>query len=48
MNKCLICPHKEKCEKEYGRIDIDNEDCTSICGTHFCLWSWSNDFQKRE
>lgn len=48
MDECLQgCPHKSKCEKEYGIIGIDKEDCTVICGTHFCLWSWSEDFPSK-
>lgn len=45
MDECKKgCPHIDMCQKEYGQIGEDVEDCTVICGTHFCLWSWSQDF----
>ena len=41
-SNCLTCPHLKDCEKCYGRIGIDVENCTAIEGTHFCLLSWKN------
>lgn len=37
---CLKCHHRDPCEKEFGRIGIDEEDCSAVAGTHFCRRSW--------
>lgn len=38
--KCYECEFREPCEKEYGRLGIDAEDCSAIEDSHFCLLSW--------
>jgi hypothetical protein len=40
--KCYSCEHRQKCELEYGKIGVDEEDCRAIAGTHFCLKSWED------
>lgn len=37
---CLKCHYRDPCEKEFGRIGIDEEDCSAVVGTHFCRRSW--------
>lgn len=38
--KCYTCEKRKECEKAYGRIGVDVEDCRAIEGTHFCWLSW--------
>jgi hypothetical protein len=34
---CLTCKFRERCEKEYGKIGVDVEDCTPMAGMYeFC------------
>lgn len=46
MEDCLTCQYKIECENEYGRIGIDEEDCTAVIGTHFCKASWQPFFDN--
>jgi hypothetical protein len=37
---CEDCKYVDECEKHYGKIGVDKEDCTAIVGSHFCRKSW--------
>jgi len=37
---CFHCECREDCEKEFGVIGVDKEDCRQISGTYYCTISW--------
>lgn len=49
MKPCKLCPHKKECRKknppESGELNDDNYEPV-VKGTHFCLWSWSQESRK--
>jgi hypothetical protein len=40
---CYHCTYREECEKEFGKIGVDKEDCRQISGTYYCTEQWLND-----
>lgn len=39
--ECKACDYYAECSKRFGPLE-DEENCSAVIGTHFCLASWAN------